>query len=89
MATDSIKFYTAIYVALLALAGSKFLFFHLPFFGYWDAFAATMVAASFKTLLIAGYFQHLRYENRSLSWLMALALSLVILLMAAASYSIT
>lgn len=89
MATDSIKLYTAIYVALVALAASKFIYFHVEFFSYWQAFGATMISAALKTILIAGYYQHLRWENRSLSWLMALSLGLVALLMAAASYSIT
>ena len=89
MASDGLKLYTAIYVALLALAASKYLFFHTLPFGYWQAFAATMIAASLKTSLIVGYFQHLRSEKRSLTWLMALSLGLVMLLMAAASYSVT
>jgi cytochrome c oxidase subunit 4 len=89
MASDSLKLYGAIYVALLALAASKFIFFHYDFFTYWQAFGATMTAASLKTLLIVGYFQHLRWENRSLSALMAQALALALLLMMAASYSIT
>ncbi len=89
MASDSLKLYTGIYVALLALAGSKWLFFNIPFFGYWEAFAGTMLSAVLKTGLIVGYYQHLRSENRSLTWLMALSLALVLLLMAAASYSIT
>lgn len=89
MATDSIKLYTAIYVALVVLAASKYIYFHNPYFGYWEAFAATMVSAALKTILIAGYYQHLRWENPSLGWLMALSLGLVMLLMAAASFSIT
>lgn len=89
MASDSVKLYTLIYVALVALATSKFIFFHYEYFSYWQAFGATMVAASMKTLLIVGYYQHLRWENRSLSALMAQALALALLLMVAASYSVT
>lgn len=89
MAGDSLKLYTAIYVALVALATSKFVFFHFEFFSYWQAFAATMTAAALKTGLIVGYYQHLRWENRSLTALMAQALALALLLMVAASYSIT
>lgn len=89
MASDSLKLYAGIYVALVALAASKWVFFNIPFFGYWEAFVATMVAATLKTSLIVGYYQHLRSENRSLTYLMALSLGLVLLLMAAASYSIT
>lgn len=89
MASDSLKLYAGIYVALVALAASKWVFFNVPFFGYWDAFVATMVAATLKTSLIVGYYQHLRSENRSLTYLMVLSLALVLLLMAAASYSVT
>lgn len=87
MASDSIKFYGLVYVALMVLAISKFSFFH--FFDYWMAFAATMVAAILKTTLIVGYFQHLRWENPSLTGLMALAAGLFLLLMSAATYSIS
>lgn len=89
MASDSIRFYALVYVALVALAASKFVFFHYEFFSYWQAFGATLTAASLKTGLIVGYYQHLRWENRSLTGLMGLALALALLLMAAASYSIT
>ena len=89
MASDSVKLYALIYVALVGLAASKFVFFHFEYFGYWQAFAATMVAASMKTALIVGYYQHLRWENRSLTALMVQALALALLLMMAASYSIT
>lgn len=83
------KLYAAIYVALIGLAASKFVFFHFDFFTYWQAFAATMTAATLKTGLIVGYYQHLRWENRSLAALMAQALVLALLLMVAASYSVT
>lgn len=45
--------------------------------------------ATVKTLLIVAYFQHLRWENRSLTYVMSLALALTMLLMAAATYSIS
>ncbi len=90
MASDSVKLYTAIYVALLVLAFSKFVFFEFPeYFTYGQAFAGTMVAAAIKSVLIVGYFQHLRWENKSLTYLMLLALGLAMLLMVAATYSIT
>lgn len=90
MASDSVKLYAAIYVALLVLAFSKFVFFEFPqYFTYGQAFAGTMVAAAVKSVLIVGYYQHLRWENKSLTYLMLLALSLALLLMAAATYSIT
>ena len=88
MATDSIKFYGLIYVALLALAASKFGFFQV-FEGYWMPFILTLISAGIKTALIVAYYQHLRWENPSLTWLMALAAALFLLLMSAATYSIT
>ncbi len=90
MASDSVKLYTAIYIALLVLALSKFIFFEFDqFFTYQQAFAGTMVAAAIKSFLIVAYFQHLRWENKSLTYLMVLSLALVLLLMAASTYSIT
>lgn len=90
MATDSIKFYTGIYVALMALATLNYVLFESGLdFAYSVAFGGTMVIAVAKTLLVMGYFQHLRWENKSLSYLMALGFALTLLLMAAASYSIS
>lgn len=83
----TVRFYGLIYVLLIALAVSKFLFFQ--FFDYWAAFAATLGSAGVKTALIAGYYQHLAEEPRSLTYLMFLGLALVLLLMAAATFSIT
>lgn len=83
----SVRLYTLIYVMLVTLAVSKVLFFE--FFDYWTAIVLTLGAASLKTTLIAGFFQHLRYEPRSLTYLMLTALSAVLLLAIAASYSIT
>lgn len=84
----SVRQYTVIYVLLLSLAASKWLFFNLPYFDYWTAISATLGAAALKTGLIVGYYQHLRHEPRSLTYLMALSAVLVGLLGVAASYSI-
>lgn len=87
MASDSIRFYALIYVALIALATLKVVFERT--FDYWIAVGGILVLATMKTLLIVGYYQHLRWERRSLSGLMALALVLFLLLMVAASFSVT
>lgn len=86
MAT-SLRFYTFVYVLLLALAAAKFLFFE--FLPYWDALGLTLVSAAVKTGLIAGYYQHLRHEPRSLTGVMVISLILVFLLGSAATFSIT
>ena len=84
----SVRQYTLVYVLLLVLAGSKWLFFNLPQFDYWTAIGATMVAAFLKTGLIVAFYQHLKDEPRSLTYLMLLSAGLVALLGVAASYSI-
>jgi len=47
-----------------------------------------MILAVIKVSLIAGYFQHLKDEPRSITYLMLTALFMVLLLTLAAGYSI-
>ncbi len=84
-----IRTYTLIYVVLLVLGTSKFVFFELDqIFTYEMALGATMVLAVVKSLLIAGYYQHLIEEPRSITYMMATAVFMVFLLTIAAGYSI-
>lgn len=88
---SSVRFYTLVYVALLGLATAKVVFFEAVEFGYITynvALGLTMVTAAMKTTLIAGYFQHLRSEARSLTYLMLMGLFAVMLLAFAATFSI-
>lgn len=88
---SSVRFYALIYVALIALASAKVVFFEAHDFGYISYNAAlglTLVTAAIKTGLIAGYYQHLASEPRSLSYLMLLGLFAVMLLAFAAGFSI-
>lgn len=85
---SSLRTYSIVYVLLMLLATSKYLFFNLPYFDYWMAIGATISAAFIKTGLIVGFFQHLKDEPRSLTYLMLLSAGLVSLLGVAASYSI-
>ena len=91
MAHDSVKLYSAIYVALLVAATLNLALFETSFveFTYAQALGGTLLIATVKTVLIVAYFQHLKWENRSLTYLMGLALALTMLLMAAATYSIS
>jgi cytochrome c oxidase subunit 4 len=88
MASDSVKLYSAIYLALLLAAVINFVLFEVEFFEftYQQAFAGTMALSVVKTGLIIAYFQQ---ENRSLTYLLGLAFALTMLLMAAAAYSIS
>lgn len=87
MASDSIRFYALIYVGLMLFAAISVVLERT--FDYWLAVTGIMVISVIKTLLIVGYFQHLRWERRSLTGLMALAVVLFLLLMVAASFSVT
>ncbi|WP_440764620.1 cytochrome C oxidase subunit IV family protein [Natronorubrum sp. DTA7] len=84
-----VRTYALIYVVLLALGTGKFLFFELDqLFTEQMAIAGTVILAIVKSLLIAGYFQHLREEPRSITYLMLTAVFMVFLLTVAAGYSI-
>ena len=87
----STKTYAAIFVVLMVSSTTQAA---LEFAGYvenayWMAFGAIIVLSTFKALLVAGWFQHLRYEPRSLSYLMLTALAAALALTLAAAYSIT
>ena len=81
-----VRTYTLIYVVLLVLGTGKFAFFE--FTPYDIALAATFALAIAKTLLIAGYYQHLIEEPRSITYMMVISVFMVLLLTVAAGYSI-
>lgn len=88
---SSVRFYALVYVALLGLASAKVVFFEAERFGFISynvALGLTLVTATIKTGLIAGYYQHLTSEPRSLTYLMLLGLFTVLLLAGAAGFSI-
>lgn len=87
----STKTYAVIFAVLMVSSTTQAL---LEFAGYvenvyWMAFGAIIVLSSFKALLVVGYFQHLRFEPRGLSYLMLSALAAALALTLAAAYSIT
>lgn len=84
----NVRWYTVVYVALLALAFSKWAFFEF-LASYNLALGLTMVTATIKTVLIVAYYQHLRYEPRILTVLVFTAFLAIAILAAAAAYSIT
>ncbi|MGM0592368.1 MAG: cytochrome C oxidase subunit IV family protein, partial [Halobacteriota archaeon] len=55
---------------------------------YWTAFGTIIVLSFVKALLVAGYFMHLRFEPRSLTYLITIGLTAALALTLAASYSI-
>lgn len=85
----SVRTYSIIYVVLLVLGTSKFIFFTFDdIFTYWMAMGGTLVLAVVKSLLIAGYYQHLLHEPRAISYIMGIGVFMVFLLTIAAGFSI-
>ncbi|MDQ2049736.1 cytochrome C oxidase subunit IV family protein [Natronolimnohabitans sp. A-GB9] len=84
-----VRTYSIIYVVLLVLGTAKFVFFELDqVFTEQMAITGTVILAVIKSLLIAGYYQHLREEPRSITYMMIVAVFMVFLLTVAAGYSI-
>lgn len=83
-----LKLYTAIYVVLFVSATVQVLVEQAGM-AYMTALAIIMVLSFAKALVVAGYYQHLVWEPRSLSYLMAIGLLAVIALTVASTYSIT
>ena len=81
------KLYTVIYVVLFVSATVQVL---VEFAGlaYWTAFGLIIVLSAMKAVLVAAYFQHLRWEPRSLTYLIGIGLAAALALTFAASYSI-
>ncbi|MEF8801366.1 MAG: cytochrome C oxidase subunit IV family protein [Halolamina sp.] len=81
------KLYTAIYVVLFVFAtaqvGVEFLDMN-----YWVALAIIATLSMVKALFVAGYYQHLVWEPRSVSYVMLIAFVAFLALSVAASYSI-
>jgi cytochrome c oxidase subunit 4 len=85
------KLYAAIYVVLFVFATLQVgveLGGWLHGDTYWWAFGAIMVLSFIKAVFVAGYYQHLRWEPRSISILIAIGLLAALALSGAASASI-
>lgn len=83
----STKLYTIIYVILFVFATAQVLV-EIAGLSYWVAFTLIIFLSFIKAILVAGYYQHLRFEPRSLSYLMVTGLLIALFLTAAAAYSI-
>jgi cytochrome c oxidase subunit 4 len=84
----STKLYAGIYVVLFVLATVQVL---VEFAGleYFVAMGVILALSMVKAVLVAGYYQHLRYEPRSLTYLTMTGLLAALALTVAATYSIT
>jgi cytochrome c oxidase subunit 4 len=84
------RLYTLIFVALFVLATAQVAVEMMGFVenAYWYAFGAILALSLLKAVAVAGYYQHLLYEPRSLSYLIGIGLLAALTLTIAASYSI-
>jgi cytochrome c oxidase subunit 4 len=86
------KLYAAMYVVLFVFATIQVAVEKMGYLEpgtYWIAFGVIMVLSFVKAAFVAAYYQHLRWEPRSLTYLMLLGLSGALALTLAAGYSIT
>lgn len=85
------KLYAAIYAVLFVFATVQVWVESAGYVDstYWLAFGAIIVLSLVKAVLVAGYYQHLRWEPRSITALIASGLAAALTLTFAAAYSIT
>ncbi|WP_424001055.1 cytochrome C oxidase subunit IV family protein [Haloarcula salina] len=84
------KGYTVIYVVLFVFATAQAVveFAGLVESAYWIAFAVIMVLSVIKAVGVAAYYQHLRWEPRAVTYLVAGGTVAALALTGAAAYSI-
>jgi len=84
---SELRLYTVIYVVLFALATAQTL---VEFAGldYWVGLWTIIGLSFLKAVIVAGYYQHLRWEPRSISFVLLVGLLAALALTVASSYSI-
>jgi cytochrome c oxidase subunit 4 len=82
------KLYTAIYVVLFAFATVQVLVEQSGELAYWTAFWVIIALSFVKALMVAWYYQHLKWEPRSVTFTMFVGLLAALALTTAAAYSI-
>jgi cytochrome c oxidase subunit 4 len=83
-----LRLYTVIYVVLFVSATVQVLVEQAGM-AYQTALAVILALSFVKAVIVAAYYQHLRWEPRSVTYLMGIALLAVLALTVAATYSIT
>ncbi|WP_435360772.1 cytochrome C oxidase subunit IV family protein [Haloarchaeobius sp. DFWS5] len=87
---SKLKLYTVIYVVLFVLATAQVVVEMLGYLetAYWTAFAVIMLMSFAKAAVVAGWYQHLTDEPRSVTTMILMGLLAAVALTVAASYSI-
>ncbi|MFB6104702.1 MAG: cytochrome C oxidase subunit IV family protein [Halobacteriaceae archaeon] len=85
------KLYTMIYVVLFAFATLQVVVEYAGILEemYWIGFAVIILLSIVKAVFVAGYYQHLRWEPRGLTYVYLTGLIAAVALTVAAAYSIT
>ena len=83
-----LKLYTVIYVVLFVSATVQVLVEQAGL-EYMTALGIILALSFAKAVLVAAYFQHLRWEPRSITYLIAIGLFAALALTVASTYSIT
>lgn len=86
----STKLYSAIYVVLFVFATLQVAVELTGFLeaAYWAGFGVIIALSVIKAVLVAGYYQHLLYEPRSVTYLVLTGLGAALTLTLAAAYSL-
>jgi cytochrome c oxidase subunit 4 len=82
------KLYTVMFGALFAMATAQVVVEEYALFSYWTGFAVIVGLSFVKAAMVAGYYQHLRWEPRSVTVVMLIGLAAALALTVAAAYSI-
>lgn len=85
------KLYTIIYVVLFVFATLQVAVEYAGILEdmYWIGLGAILVLSMIKAVFVAGYYQHLRWEPRGITYVYLTGLVAAIALTTAAAYSIT
>jgi cytochrome c oxidase subunit 4 len=83
-----LKLYTAIYGVLFVSATLQ-VFVEQMGLDYTTALGIILALSFVKAAIVAGYYQHLRWEPRSLTYLVGMGLLAALALTVAATYSVT
>ncbi|UPV76528.1 cytochrome C oxidase subunit IV family protein (plasmid) [Halorussus limi] len=83
-----LKLYTAIYVVLFVFATAQVVVEQSSGLAYWTAFWIIIGLSFVKALMVAWYYQHLKWEPRSVTFTMFVGLLAALALTTAAAYSI-
>ncbi|USZ69832.1 cytochrome C oxidase subunit IV family protein (plasmid) [Halorussus salilacus] len=81
------KLYAGIYVVLFVMATAQTLV-EFADLDYWTGFWIIIALSFAKAVIVAAYYQHLRWEPRSITYVVATGLLAALALTIAASYSI-